>query len=1434
MLDRHQVPEGTAVGPAPFDPTALIARARTIVAGLEHRQATLVDLRVGLVSDDPEDVWLAHLLKAYGAQPAFLHPEPVSLSDSTCADRVGRLVATLKRQGSDLNLDALGDGQQIPTEVLHLDDSAHAQPFELLLVLGTRPGDEESALQRLQALAGRVAVNGVVELLDCNRGLLPGGVAPFVARAGRLGLGWRSATTDTSRMSFVRLAGPLHDFPAEDADDPQMLAHCRSRLEFVADLVTGLDVLEAGCATGAGARLFAAAGARRVVGLELLPELLDEARRRTTDPRIEYRQADLNRPLDCPDASFDLVVCTEVLEHITNHEGAVAEFLRVLRPGGRLVISVPDRALEDSWTEVNRFGNPYHLRVPTPADFARLLAPFAEVRHYRQLDVVGTLVVEDEQHRPVGEFVSDAGDVTGAVRSVRLAVCTRGPVSAAPPRPVGRLRLYRSFTDYQLQHHQHDMYERNHCVWARYHQWHQAHRERTELQRRMRAAFQDELRFTLQRQQEEYARELGRSRRSLQVEHTAALWRQSGGPLVLEKAIEPGGWLEALAAGLARTPIDLARSPTEPGAPVWAVRVAGPNEPPALTRVPNPDALEAVHSVLFPVSEDRVRFATLWHWRQRGAERLWFFEESGWRVLDAEACFARRLYRKTFGAVARRAVPWLVPVLRRAERRIMQWAATRMGRHDLPEQVCLPGGAPDYSAWHAWIAHDNEAAGAGAPVPGGRPFRVLLYVGALYSGGAERQMCNLAIGLKRRGVEVAVRTSYDATGDRGHYNHLLEEHGLAVRTAGKGLPVVSVPAEEDRLMAAVPLHLRPHVVALCAEIRTLRPDVLHCWLDEPNIIGAVAGLLAGVPRILLSMRNSNPTNFPRFYHPYMGEWYRLLAGSRRVHLLSNSRSGAASYAGWMGVAPERFHLVANGMFFDHFPAPTPEARRAARAALELSEGDRVVCGVFRLDEEKQPDVFLRAVQEVSRRVPELRVLLAGTGALARQIEATVKQNGMGRYLRLLGRCQDVGRVFLASDAMLLTSAFEGCPNAVIEAQYLGVPVVATRGGGTGDAILHGHTGYLTDIGDVARLAHHLTEVLANDDHRAALSEAAAVFARREFCLDQMADLTLLVYHRLFESAADAVRVITPLLARLEQQEGLGGTAERREAREKAGSGYAVRAQPPGPQPLAPSPSALPSAEVVSFVRRSKTPQAIMTPSPETEENNPELTADEVRRIEAVPGHFHLYDAAGLHRLARLATGPVVELGSYVGKSTLALLLGTARSGQRVHAVDPWFASDPDVLGFEHTRLLGTEDYLAFSRHVRPCRDRLSVLCCRGRAVRWDGPPIAALFIDAIHTYDEARADFHHYLPWLAPDARLAFHDYLPERTVFPGIRRFIEEELLASGEWWWDDFRGALLTLLRVRQPKGMVVEHNQCCVRAAQERIGAIARAQEGCARTG
>jgi len=105
--------------------------------------------------------------------------------------------------------------------------------------------------------------------------------------------------------------------------------------------VSSLRILDVGCATGRLLDRLAAAGATGLAGSDLAPRIVDVARARLAARGVEadLKPADAEGGLPWPDASFDVVTLTGVLHHFMSPEAALAEIDRVLRPGGRLVLS---------------------------------------------------------------------------------------------------------------------------------------------------------------------------------------------------------------------------------------------------------------------------------------------------------------------------------------------------------------------------------------------------------------------------------------------------------------------------------------------------------------------------------------------------------------------------------------------------------------------------------------------------------------------------------------------------------------------------------------------------------------------------------------------------------------------------------------------------------------------------------------------------------------------------------------------------------------------------------------------------------------------------------------------------------------------------------------------------------------------------------------
>jgi SAM-dependent methyltransferase len=208
-------------------------------------------------------------------------------------------------------------------------------------------------------------------------------------------------------------------------------AEHRARYFWAAQTVRRREVLDAACGLGYGCSTLAGAGAARVVGVDVDSDAIAAARARAQDA-VEFLEADI-RALPFPDDSFDTVTCFEAVEHLEEPDAALDEFARVLRPGGVLFVSSPNR---DVYTP----GNPHHPSEYVPAELEEALRQrWENVRLFRQHPYVASLVTDDEglaADDPARELDAGLRKTTGTTAGAELytvAVATDGPVPALRP-----------------------------------------------------------------------------------------------------------------------------------------------------------------------------------------------------------------------------------------------------------------------------------------------------------------------------------------------------------------------------------------------------------------------------------------------------------------------------------------------------------------------------------------------------------------------------------------------------------------------------------------------------------------------------------------------------------------------------------------------------------------------------------------------------------------------------------------------------------------------------------------------------------------------------------------------------------------------------------------------------------------------------------------
>jgi SAM-dependent methyltransferase len=171
----------------------------------------------------------------------------------------------------------------------------------------------------------------------------------------------------------------------------------RVRYLWARPLAAGRDVLDAGCGVGYGTAMLAGAGAASVLGVDVSTHAIAEARA-GAGGGARFEVADIER-LDMPDGSFDLITCFEVIEYVEHPEYALDELHRVLRPGGLLLFSSPNRAVYPP-------GNRWHAKEFTSAELeASLRRRFGEVTMYRQQALIASVITGDETAATVDQEV---------------------------------------------------------------------------------------------------------------------------------------------------------------------------------------------------------------------------------------------------------------------------------------------------------------------------------------------------------------------------------------------------------------------------------------------------------------------------------------------------------------------------------------------------------------------------------------------------------------------------------------------------------------------------------------------------------------------------------------------------------------------------------------------------------------------------------------------------------------------------------------------------------------------------------------------------------------------------------------------------------------------------------------------------------------------
>ncbi len=292
--------------------------------------------------------------------------------------------------------------------------------------------------------------------------------------------------------------------------------------------------------------------------------------------------------------------------------------------------------------------------------------------------------------------------------------------------------------------------------------------------------------------------------------------------------------------------------------------------------------------------------------------------------------------------------------------------------------------------------------------------------------GAGQHVLDLAEGLLALGQEVHLVYSPRRMEPRfADALQVLEAKGLVTA----GVPMGPEPGAED--LAAI-WRVRRYLT-------TAGPfDVVHGHSSKAGAVARLAATGLGVRRIYTphAFKTMDP-ECPRGRFLLYGAVERLLARFATDRLVVTSTE-EARHARSQGLPVEKTTVIPYGV---RIPADLPERARA-RASFQLPEDAPVLAWIGRFVPQKAPERFIATIAGLRHELPDMRALMLGYGQLEAKVRDLIRTRDLAAVVQLHGNRRGWDAL-AAADLLVLTSRYEAMPYVVLEAQALGVPVVAT-------------------------------------------------------------------------------------------------------------------------------------------------------------------------------------------------------------------------------------------------------------------------------------------------------------------------------------------------------------------------------------------------------
>lgn len=344
--------------------------------------------------------------------------------------------------------------------------------------------------------------------------------------------------------------------------------------------------------------------------------------------------------------------------------------------------------------------------------------------------------------------------------------------------------------------------------------------------------------------------------------------------------------------------------------------------------------------------------------------------------------------------------------------------------------------------------------------------KILFHLSSFEQGGAERVVSNLANQLVKQQYEIIAATQW-----QGEIEFQLDERVRRVH--------VGLRKEDESKSRIFKIWLR--FKYLRELIKKERPDVVISFTRRPNYRAIISAIGTGIP-VIPAVRQDPKSgyNFPidKFLIPIL---YRMASGC-----VFQTKDQAAYFP---VSVQNKSRIILNPVNHKYLNVPKPERR------------EKTVVQSGRMIAFKNQALLFNAFLKVHEKHPDYSLKLYGGNSFdgtKERLETIIRENEAGDYIRLMGPSDNLEKELPRASVYVLSSNYEGMPNALLEAMVLGLPVAATDCpcGGPRTVIKHEENGLLFPVGDEKAMTDAINRLIEDREFAEQLGDNARKISER--------------------------------------------------------------------------------------------------------------------------------------------------------------------------------------------------------------------------------------------------------------------------------------------------------------------------------------------------